>query len=944
MPLSGGDVADILNFGGATSYAASLDFGVTQKLNQLNFSNTAGTVTIDAATVNDILQFNSSGAQIALSAAGNAIVSAPISMNAGLLLSNTSTGTLTVSGSITNGANLLTIGGSGAVVLSGNIVGGTAGGITITNTGVTTISGNNTNSGATTLSNGTLNINSAGALGGGGNLVLGASAVFNNTSGATVVLTGNSPVSISANSTFLGTNDLTFGTGTWTVSGTSRTVTVNASTLTIGGGISAGSTFSFTKAGAGKLTVNGAISLSTGNLVVSGGTLNIVGGATGSSTATILSYGATAATTIVNVSSNISLYSTTGSNVAGSIAVYNQTAGTVAVNGVSTTNNLQYVAGGAGYGFMNISGGSYSTSLRFNVTGGSTVTGAPTGVVYLSGGSITNSQDFTLISFGEVSTLGSLTIAGTGVFNQTNSAAIGGLPVYYASSSAVGALNLAGPAASLNIANQIIYFGAAFGAPSNTNAIGFVNLAAGTLTTKGFGVGTTVQTGNFGYINLAGGTIKSSMNNTLVPTAAAATTVITTVFGAIDNSAVAGAPSFLGGVTFDTNGFNQTVGTVIKGAASSMGVTQANIGNVLTASGNSGYVGAPFVQFTVASGGVVAGGTPASGYALISGGQVSGIVITDPGTYSAGSTVTITLTGGGGTIAPITTSALNTSNTAGGLTKIGAGTLILSAANTYTGNTTVQAGTLTLSGSGSIATSPSIIVGDTSANSAASLTVSAITFNVASGQTLKGYGSVTGSVSTPIAILSGGIVQGGNGSGALTVVGNLTINQNAQLRTDVDTGTLLTAGNTGANSSYINFNTAAVRTLALNPNASGTFSILVNDNGLGITKLQGSTTYVITLAQLGTNGILTDRTGTVTASAGGTLIDPTHYILTSSNFSPGVDFASSRLEYFDAGSSYQLRLIFTTTPEPHHLLLVCSAVLAVGLLIRRRLRPTVATA
>ena len=86
----------------------------------------------------------------------------------------------------------------------------------------------------------------------------------------------------------------------------------------------------------------------------------------------------------------------------------------------------------------------------------------------------------------------------------------------------------------------------------------------------------------------------------------------------------------------------------VLNAASGAQVTQAN----LSITGGSGYVGAPAVQFSTA--GVVAGGTPASGYALISGGAVTGIVITDPGTYATGTVPTITLTGGGGTGASVT--------------------------------------------------------------------------------------------------------------------------------------------------------------------------------------------------------------------------------------------------------------------------------------------------
>src|SRR5205807_792094 len=100
-----------------------------------------------------------------------------------------------------------------------------------------------------------------------------------------------------------------------------------------------------------------------------------------------------------------------------------------------------------------------------------------------------------------------------------------------------------------------------------------------------------------------------------------------TIFGPVNNSAVAGAPSFTGGLTVDTNGFAVTIPAPLRGAAGA-GVTQTD----LAVTPASGYVGAPFVQLS--SAGVVTGGTPTTGYALVSGGSVVGIVLTSPGTYT----------------------------------------------------------------------------------------------------------------------------------------------------------------------------------------------------------------------------------------------------------------------------------------------------------------------
>ncbi len=95
----------------------------------------------------------------------------------------------------------------------------------------------------------------------------------------------------------------------------------------------------------------------------------------------------------------------------------------------------------------------------------------------------------------------------------------------------------------------------------------------------------------------------------------------------------------------------------------------------------------------------------------------------------------------------------------------GPGTQVLSGGNIYTGGTTVNGGTLALSGSGSIATSPTITVG-----AGAYFDVSAVDFALASGQTLRGTGTVKGNLSAPT-----GTVSPGNGSpGTLTATGSYT--------------------------------------------------------------------------------------------------------------------------------------------------------------------------
>ena len=71
---------------------------------------------------------------------------------------------------------------------------------------------------------------------------------------------------------------MNLGTGAVTVAA-SRTITVNSSTLTVGGAIG-GSGFSLTKAGTGMLSLTGNDSYA-GPTIVSGGTLQIAGTYTG---------------------------------------------------------------------------------------------------------------------------------------------------------------------------------------------------------------------------------------------------------------------------------------------------------------------------------------------------------------------------------------------------------------------------------------------------------------------------------------------------------------------------------------------------------------------------------------------------------------------------------------------------------------------------------------
>ena len=512
--------------------------------------------------------------------------------------------------------------------------------------GTLTLSGLGSYSGLTTINNGTLNITGASTLAGG------------------FTLSNDAAVSIS--------NTLTLGA--------SQTWTNNSSgTLTVSGNVTdAAQGYNLTTTGTGTIVLGGTNTIN-GNLTVSSGTLDMTGSYTGLTASSVLTNGVGAVTSVINVSGNMTLDSYYGGVTAGAVSVYNQTAGTVTAGGPDTnTNNSVSVAG---YGYFNVTGGTFSEPTgRFNVNDG-----AGTGVVYVGGsGTINATGTYVLIGYNGTNAAGSVTIGPGGTFNHSGATQ----PIYidYTTTGAYGIVNLAG--GTLITTTKALTFGGTSAASGQT---AFINLAAGTFST-GVGISSinTSGSGSSYYFSAAGGTISTTAAiSSLIPSTYTYGTITSTIFGAIDNSAVTGDTSqnFTGGLTINTNKFNSTISAPLLGATG-VGVTQANI--VIPGTGNSGYVGAPLVEFS--GGTLMPNGTPASGYAIISGGQVTGIVITNPGTYGAGSTPTITLVGGGGSISPFPLQPLNTSNTAGNLTVTGGGLL------TFSGNETGLTGSIILNG------------------------------------------------------------------------------------------------------------------------------------------------------------------------------------------------------------------------------------------------------
>jgi len=244
--------------------------------------NITGNATLGSQANAGILMDDSGNHNLTLgdASAGNYVIA--LTNSTGFYVNNS--GTLTLTGlsnlNIGNG-NTLTLGGSnasGQIVISKGIA-VSSGAIVVDTAGTVTINNQNSYTGGTTLTAGTLNLGNARAL---GNVTPGTFTInggaIDNTSGGALTIGNSLPISIGGNFTFKGANNLNMGAGAVNLTGGTRTITTNTGTLTIATTISNGG---LSKAGAGTLALSGsnsyvsATTVSAGTLLISaGGSIN----------------------------------------------------------------------------------------------------------------------------------------------------------------------------------------------------------------------------------------------------------------------------------------------------------------------------------------------------------------------------------------------------------------------------------------------------------------------------------------------------------------------------------------------------------------------------------------------------------------------------------------------------------------------------------------------
>ncbi|MEK7950968.1 beta strand repeat-containing protein [Luteolibacter soli] len=270
--------------------------------------------------------------------------------------------------------------------------------LTKSGTGSLTINTNNYHSGGTILNAGTLNANTATALGTGPVVINGGT--LNNSSAGAIVSTNNNTQTWNSNFTFTGTNSFDMGSGAVTSTGAGdRTVTVSANTLAVGE-LKTAAGQGFVKQGTGTLALTStgagaASSVINGTLNVAAGTLQINrtgaldGNAAGDLTATTI----TGTGTITN-----------GANFERWLIITPTTPGTFG-------GSIQNGPGTAGLGFRK--GG----TVNFTLTGNNSYTGVTT----VDGGTLTIT--------GTNATGGAVNVAGTAlspaILNLQNSNALG---------------------------------------------------------------------------------------------------------------------------------------------------------------------------------------------------------------------------------------------------------------------------------------------------------------------------------------------------------------------------------------------------------------------------------------------------------------------------------------------------------------------------------------
>jgi fibronectin-binding autotransporter adhesin len=670
-------------------------------------------------------------------------------------------------------------------VISGN-------GFTKIGAGTLVLAGDNTYTGGTVFTAGTLQVGNGGAAGslGSGDVSNAGSLVFNRTGSLTVggiisgagslTQAGTGTTVLTASNTYTGTTTISAGTlqvgsgGTSTLGGTGAisndgTLAFNiGNTQTLSRAVTGSGSLS--KAGTGSLTLSG-INTYTGGTTISGGEL-IVAGASGLGSGQVR-FTAPSTLTMTDTNATFANAFDLGS-VNGTVTLVMSAPSSTVIDGP-------------------ITGGGPNTTLFFT----NPTAGANTGVLTLNGN---NSFQGTLQVFRGPLVLGNASAAGSSTI------------VLEANNNPLGDLQFG--ASGFTIPNNVTL--------SNPGGAGRDNWI-GVPTSQTNGISGVISGTSFRKIGA--GTLMLEGNNTYTGVTTIAEGTLQVGNAGAAGSLGSGNVSNAGSLVFNRTG-SLTVGNTISGVGS---LTQAGPGTVVLTGTNTYSGGTTLSSGTLNLGSAGAIGT--TGTISFGGGvlQYSASNTTDYSSrFSNASTQLYSID----TNSQSVTLAQNLTSSGGVFTKLGTGTLTLTGTNTYSGGTQIDGGVLSLGSSDAIGSSGTISFGggtlqfsssnttdyssrfSTAASQAFSIDTNSENVSLATGLTSaggtlakSGAGTLTltqDSAYSGTTTISAGTLQVGNGSttgslgsGAVTNNGSLVVNRSdaiAVANAIGGTGSLVQAG------------------------------------------------------------------------------------------------------------------------------------------------------
>ena len=811
-------------------------------------------------------------------------------------------GTVTLSG--TENADGLTFSTSGYTLSGGNLTRSTVGtlGVAISpglsatiaskiigtditlnklGTGTLILTNNNTYTGGTTLSAGTLGVAQSGALGTGTLSMADATTLNAAASGMSIT----NALSLSGAGT---TNTIDTATNTLTMSGV----------LSMGGG-------SLVKAGSGTLSLSGAntysgtTSLSAGGLAVGSGT------ALGSSSLSMATgttlIGAADGVVLTNAISllgaetiSTGYHLTLNGNITGAGSLSKTGGGTLTIGGLNSYGGGTTISAGTvqignaatslGTGALTMAGGTFDLN-NFSQSIG-TLSG--TGSVVLGSGTLTINDTALATYSGTFTGSGSITKAGSFALTLSGASGAGAVNVN-GGTLALGASNILSDSGAISIASSGTLNIATF-----SDTVGSATLNSGTIAGSGtLTAGTYSLNGGAVTANLGTGTLTQSSNTTTLSGTSGATTIIinggTLALGGSEHLADSGALTVNSGGILNLGGYTETVGavTLTGGTITNGNLTGTNYavqnGTISANLGGSGGLTMSGTGTVTLSGINTYTGTTAvnAGTLVLNGGNAiwdAGVVnVGASGTLQLGANETIGTLNSSGTIVPGTYTLTATNyNFGGGVinTNLGSGNLNFTASTTLNGssgagNVQVTGGTLQLGGSNRFTNTPAVQLSNTAGvildlNNTNQTIGSLAGGGTTGGNITLGSGTLTtGALNTDttysgtISGTNGDLVKVGTGTqalnGASTYTGGTALNQgtvsvgnSAALGTGQLTmavGTTLQAGAAGLNlaNNVIVAGAENINTNSNNLTLSGLISGVgaLNKNGAGTLTLTG---------------------------------------------------------------------------------------------------------